>query len=145
MSATTQPKHLQQKKPTPTQTTQPISGGMKQMHVGTDNPHNKNEVPTQQTSGGMKQTQVGTANPHTNLTNPHLTPTQPTQQIGGGRAQQQHFIASPTQLQQPSHKPLTPQQKRLQRQKTGYLPRIYCRKNHHLMGMTGIVQMVIDN
>jgi hypothetical protein len=47
----------------------------------------------------------------------------PTQQTGGGIAQQQPNVANPTQLQQPLHKPLTPQQMRLQRRNSTLLRR----------------------
>jgi hypothetical protein len=40
-----------------------------------------------------------------------------------GMQQQQPNVANPTQLQQPTHKPLTPQQMRLQRRNSGLLRR----------------------
>ena len=46
-----------------------------------------------------------------------------TQQIGGGMQQQQPNVANPTQLQQPTHKPLTPQQMRLQRRNSALFRR----------------------
>ena len=110
------PTHPTQTKPTPTHVQQQTSGGDKQKHVGTSNPHTKNDIPTQQMGGGDKH-------PQTNLTNPHIPISQPTQQIGGGMQQQQPNVANPTQLQQPTHKPLTPQQMRLQRRNSGLLRR----------------------
>ena len=76
-------------------------------------------TPTQQqlqTSGGDKHTQA-------NLTNPHMPNALPTQQMGGGMPQQQPNVANPTQLQQPTHKQLTPQQMRLQRRNSTLLRR----------------------
>jgi hypothetical protein len=110
------PKHPKQTKPTPTQQQLQTSGGDKQKHVGTTNPHTKSDIPTQQTSGGDKH-------PQANSTNPHMPNALATQQMGGGMSQQQHNVVNPTQLQQPPHKPLTPQQMRLQRRNSGLLRR----------------------
>ena len=110
------PKHPKQLSPTPTHVQQQTSGGDKQKHVGTTNPHTKSDIPTQPKSGGDKH-------PQSNLTNPHMPNAQPTQQIGGGMPQQQPNVANPTQLQQPVHKQLTPQQMRLQRRNSGFLSR----------------------
>jgi hypothetical protein len=111
-----EPKHPKQISPTPTQQQQPTSGGMKQKQVGADMPHNKNDIPTQATSGGDKH-------PQANSTNPHMQHALPTQQIGGVMPQQQPNVANPTQLQQPPHKPLTPQQMRIQRRNSTLLRR----------------------
>ena len=93
---------------------------MKQTHVGTANPHTKNEVPTQATSGGDKQTQA-------NLTNPHMQHALPTRQMVGGIAQQQPHVpnpqANPTHTKQPTHNPLTQQQMLLKRRNSGFLSR----------------------
>ena len=110
------PKHPKQIPPTPTQQQLQTSVGDKQKHVGTTNPHTKSDIPTQPKSGGDKH-------PQSNLTNPHMPNAQPTQQIGGGMPQQQPNVANPTQLQQPVHKQLTPQQMRLQRRNSGFLSR----------------------
>ena len=110
------PKHPIQISPTPKHVQQQTSGGDKQKHVGTTNPHTKSDIPTQQNGGGDKH-------PQANLTNPRIPITQPTQQMGGGMPQQQPNVANPTQVQQPSHKPFTPQQMRLQRRNSGLLRR----------------------
>jgi hypothetical protein len=62
----------------------------------------------------QQQSNVGTPNSHTK----NDIPTQPTD---GGMPQQQPNVANPTQLQQPLHKPLTPQQMRLQRRNSTLL------------------------
>ena len=111
-----EPKHPIQISPTSKHVQQQTSGGDKQKHVGTTNPHTKSDIPTQQNGGGDKH-------PQANLTNPRIPITQPTQQMGGGMPQQQHNVANPTQLQQPTHKPLTPQQMRLQRRNSSLLRR----------------------
>ena len=110
------PKHPKQISSTPAQQQLQTSGGDKQKHVGTTNPHTKSDIPTQQTSGGDKH-------PQANSTNPHIPNSQPTQLIGGGMPQQQHNVANPTQLQQPTHKPLTQQQMRLQRRNSSLFRR----------------------
>ena len=111
-----EPKHPKHIPPTPTQQQLQTSGGDKQKHVGTANPHTKSDIPTQQNGEGDKH-------PQANLTNPHMTNALPTQQMGGGMPQQQHNVANPTQLQQLPHKQLTPQQMRLQRRNSGLLRR----------------------
>lgn len=89
----------------PTANKQQQVGGMAQQHTQTQplpNPHSATALPTQQKTA---------------------TPTPNAQQMGGGMAQQQVQQPTPTQQTQVPHKPLTPQQMRLQRQKTGYLRR----------------------
>jgi hypothetical protein len=110
------PKHPKQISPTPILTQQQTSGGDKQKHVGTNMPHTKNDIPTQQNGGGDKH-------PQSNSTNPHMPNALATQQNGGGMPQQQPNVANPTQLQQPTHKPLTPQQMRLQRRNSSLFRR----------------------
>jgi hypothetical protein len=90
---------------TPIANKQQTVGGIAQLHTPTQqktNPHSATALPTQQ-----------------KLATP--TPTSP--QVSGGMAQQHATQANPTQQPQVPHMQLTPQQKRLQAQKTGYLGR----------------------
>ena len=105
-------------------------GGRKSLppppHITPPPPPKKPPPPQAKTEVGKQAAQQmggGDKHPQANLTNPHMPNALPTQQMGGGMPQQQPNVANPTQLQQPTHKQLTPQQMRLQRRNSTLLRR----------------------